>query len=86
MQKLLINDKTMKMMSSKGMYVKDSEYKIASHEMVYHYVRDNGHELTIIWIIFYGQKFMLCIMGHGFNGCFVTGAPCLNEGHSYECN
>jgi hypothetical protein len=23
------------------------------------------------------------MIGLGSNGCFVTGAPCLNEGHSY---
>jgi hypothetical protein len=35
--------------------------------MVHQYVRDNDHELTIIHVIFYGQKFIFMV-SLGSNG------------------
>jgi hypothetical protein len=51
--------------------------------MVHRLMRDNDHGLTIIWVILYGQKFMLCIMSLSSNDYFVTDAPCLNESQGY---
>jgi hypothetical protein len=57
---------------------------MASYDMVHRYVRNNDHKLTIIWVILYGQKFMLCIISLGSNGYFMINTSCLNVGHGYR--
>jgi hypothetical protein len=44
--------------------------------MVHHLLQDNGHGLTIILVILYGQKFMIDPMV-----VMVADAPCWNKGH-----
>jgi hypothetical protein len=49
--------------------------------MVYQYVRENYHGLTIIQVNPMVKKiYDYVMMSIGSNGCFVTNAPCLNWG------
>jgi hypothetical protein len=45
-------------------------------------VWDNGHGLTI-QVNPMVKSLFIFIFGIGSNGCFVTGAPCLNGGYDY---
>jgi hypothetical protein len=61
------------------MHLKDSEYQIASSNMVHQYVRDNGHEFIIIQVNIMVKKiYDYVMMGLESNDCFVIRASCLN--------
>jgi hypothetical protein len=51
--------------------------------MVHHLVRKNNHGLTIIRIVLYGQKFIMCYDRSWIQWLFVTGAQFLNGSHGY---
>jgi hypothetical protein len=48
--------------------------------MVYRYVWDNGHDLTI-QVNPMINGLLIFMFGFESNGYFVIGAPCLNGGH-----
>jgi hypothetical protein len=59
----------------------------------YYYIVRHGTPVCAVeqsWAYYYTSCFLWskvynCVMmGFGFNGCFVIGAPCLNVGHNYD--